>query len=164
MRAATTVPSRTTGATRATRAACAAALATLMLCGCAMPAAGRGDCPRAAAELAPEALYGRWEARFDGVPDTAQVEFARHPEYAGSVRGTLRRAGAAAATTAQLAGDVDDAGALTLDESGDGRAIDAVWSADLDPASCGDTFRGTRRASADDRTQAFVLHRTRPLP
>jgi hypothetical protein len=156
---------------RATLAACAAcaacAAATLLLGGCApLPP---GDCPRIAADLAPEALYGRWEARFDGARDAAVVEFARHPEYAGSVRGTLRRAGPGAASgaagaTAQLAGDVDDTGALTLDESGDGRAIDAVWSAELDPASCGGTFRGTRRESADDRTQAFVLHRISPLP
>ena len=106
------------------------------------------DCPRSADELAPETLYGRWEARFDdGVaPALAVLRLARHPEYAGSVRGTLARAaGAGAGVDAQVAGDIDDAGVLTLDESADGRAIDAVWSADLEPGSCGRTFRGTRR-------------------
>ena len=61
-------------------------------------------------------------------------------------------------------GDIDDAGVLTLDESADGRAIDAVWSADLEPGSCGRTFRGTRRDARDDSTRTFLLHKTGELP
>ena len=126
------------------------------------------DCPRSADELAPETLYGRWEARFDdGVaPALAVLRLARHPEYAGSVRGTLTRPAGSTApgADAQVAGDVDDAGVLTLDESADGRAIDAVWSADLEPGSCGRTFRGTRRDARDDSTRTFLLHKTGELP
>ena len=126
------------------------------------------DCPRSADELAPETLYGRWEARFDdGVaPALAVLRLARHPEYAGSVRGTLTRPAGSTApgADAQVAGDVDDAGVLTLDESADGRAIDAVWSADLEPGSCGRSFRGTRRDARDDATRTFTLHKTGELP
>jgi hypothetical protein len=129
------------------------------------PVAQTADCPRSADELAPELLYGRWEARFDDAPAASVLRLARHPEYAGSVRGTLARAaGAGAGVDAQVAGDIDDAGVLTLDESADGRAIDAVWSADLEPGSCGRTFRGTRRDARDDSTRTFLLHKTGELP
>ena len=126
------------------------------------------DCPRSADELAPETLYGRWEARFDdGVaPALAVLRLARHPEYAGSVRGTLTRPAGSTApgADAQVAGDVDDAGVLTLDESADGRAIDAVWSADLEPGACGRSFRGTRRDARDDSLRTFVLQKTDDRP
>jgi hypothetical protein len=121
------------------------------------------DCPRSADELVPEMLYGRWEARFDDAPAPVVLRLARHPEYAGSVRGTLARPGGPGAD-AQVAGDIDDAGVLTLDESADGRAIDAVWSADLEPGSCGQAFRGTRRDARDDSIRTFVLHKTGELP
>ena len=126
------------------------------------------DCPRSADELAPEMLHGRWEARFeDGVaPALAVLRLARHPEYAGSVRGTLTRppGSTAPGADAQVAGDVDDAGVLTLDESADGRAIDAVWSADLEPGSCGRSFRGSRRDARDDSLRTFVLQKTDDRP
>ena len=130
------------------------------------PGAQTADCPRSADELAPELLYGRWEARFDDAPAASVLRLARHPEYAGSVRGTLTRppGSTAPGADAQVAGDVDDAGVLTLDESADGRAIDAVWSADLEPGSCGRTFRGTRRDARDDSTRTFLLHKTGELP
>ena len=118
------------------------------------------DCPQAASELPVDALYGRWEARFDGLPDVAGVQLAKHPEYAGSVRGTIVRSG----TTAQLSGDIDDAGLLTLDESADGRSISAVWSGELRAGSCGKEFKGTWRNSNDDSTRTFVLHKTGGLP
>ena len=127
------------------------------------PVAQTADCPRSADELAPELLYGRWEARFDDAPAASVLRLARHPEYAGSVRGTLARPGGPGAD-AQVAGDIDDAGVLTLDESADGRAIDAVWSADLEPGSCGRSFRGTRRDARDDATRTFTLHKTGELP
>ncbi len=122
------------------------------------PAAPPG-CPEAADELPVQALYGTWEARFDGVPGAARVTFAPHPDYAGSVRGTIVRDGQGD-TGAQLAGDIADDGLLTLDESRDGRSISAVWSGDMQAASCGREFKGTWRNAIDDRTRNFVLQKT----
>ncbi|MEJ7688920.1 MAG: hypothetical protein WKG52_19175, partial [Variovorax sp.] len=117
-------------------------------------------CPANGRELPVQALYGSWEARFDGLPGIAQVQLAKHPEYAG-VRGTITRdVGAAAQSAAQLAGDIDDDGQLGIDESQDGRAISAVWSGELQAGSCGREFRGTWRNAADDSTHSFILNRT----
>ncbi len=123
-------------------------------------ASAQRPCPATAGELPVQALYGSWEARFDGVPGIAQVQLDRHPEYAG-VRGTITRdAGAATQSVAQLAGDIDDEGLLGIDESLDGRAISAVWSGALQAGSCGREFRGTWRNADDDSTHSFVLSKT----
>lgn len=134
--------------------------AVLALSGCAI---GRGnpDCPTDARDLPAQSLYGRWEARFDGLPAVALVQLGKHPDYDG-VRGTITRNGASAskARVAQLAGDVDDDGALSIDESQDGRAISGVWSGKLQKGSCGREFRGTWRDAADESTHPFVLSKT----
>ncbi|BEP47074.1 MULTISPECIES: hypothetical protein [Variovorax] len=121
---------------------------------------GGGDCPADARELPLQSLYGHWEARFDGTPAAAAVQLGRHPDYAG-VRGTITRPahGGAQPTVAQLAGDVDDDGALSIDESLDGRAISGVWAGTLQPGSCGREFRGTWRNAADESTHPFVLNK-----
>jgi hypothetical protein len=135
---------------------------------CAGPAARNTappGCPATAKDLPVEALYGSWQARFDGLPaaaSAASVVLGKHPEYAG-VRGTITRAAAtpsASASVAQLAGDVDDEGELAIDESLDGRSISGVWSGTLQPASCGREFRGTWRNAADDSTHPFILKKT----
>lgn len=130
---------------------------------CAGPAdrnTAQPGCPATAKDLPVEALYGNWQARFDGLP--ASVVLGKHPEYAG-VRGTITRAAAtpsASASVAQLAGDVNDEGELAIDESLDGRSISGVWSGTLQPASCGREFRGTWRNAADDSTHPFILKKT----
>ncbi len=106
------------------------------------------------------ALYGAWQARFDDLPGPAVVRLAKHPEYQGSVRGTIERSGG----TAHLAGDIDDDGLLTFDESQDGRAISAVWSGELQPGSCGKEFKGIWRNATDDSTHPFTLTRTGGSP
>ncbi len=113
-------------------------------------------CQASAAEIPVEALYGRWEVRFDDPAAVADVQLAAHPEYAGSVRGTISRG----AQRAEISGDIDDEGFLILDESQDGRTISAVWSGELQPGSCGKEFKGTWRNSSDDSTQSFVLRKT----
>ena len=124
--------------------------AVLALSGCVI---GRGnpDCPTDARDLPLQSLYGRWEARFDGLPAVAVVQ-----------RGTITRNGASPdkARVAQLAGDVDDEGALSIDESQDGRAISGVWSGKLQKGSCGREFRGTWRDASDESTHPFVLAKT----
>lgn len=138
-------------------------LALLLLCG-SLPAAVLAAEPSVTAcatdtsDVPVEALYGRWEARFGDLPALADVQMGKHPEYAGSVRGTIVRDG----RSAQLSGDIADAGFLILDESQDGLSISAVWSGELQPGSCGREFRGTWRNSSDDRTQPFVLRKIGP--
>jgi hypothetical protein len=61
---------------------------------------------------------------------------------------------------AQLAGDIDDEGLLSIDESLDGRAISGNWLGELQPGSCGKEFRGTWRNASDDSTHPFVLNKT----
>lgn len=123
-------------------------------------AAAQPACPASGRELPVEALYGQWEARFDGLPGTARLQLARHPEYAG-VRGTITRDGSAASpAVAQLAGDIDDEGLLNIDESMDGRAISGVWLGELQAGSCGKEFKGVWRNAADDSTRSFVLTKT----
>ena len=134
--------------------------AVLALSGCVI---GRGnpDCPTDARDLPLQSLYGRWEARFDGLTAVAVVQLGKHPDYDG-VRGTITRNGASPdkARVAQLAGDVDDEGALSIDESQDGRAISGVWSGKLQKGSCGREFRGTWRDASDESTHPFVLAKT----
>lgn len=121
----------------------------------------------AAAELSPQHLYGEWTLvlwPLDG--DVAQpassgtVRFERHPEYDGSVRGTLARAHTGGTARALLSGDAAD-GEFQLDESEDGVAISAVWNAAVNPADCGRRLQGTRRPAesrpAGEATLRFQL-------
>jgi hypothetical protein len=132
---------------------------------CAGPGAQNAappGCPATARDLPVEALYGNWQARFDGLPGAATVVLGKHSEYVG-VRGTITRAAGAPsgnASVAQLAGDVDDEGQLAIDESLDGRSISGVWSGTLQPDSCGREFRGTWRNAADETTHPFTLKKT----
>jgi hypothetical protein len=115
-------------------------------------------CPATGADLPLAALFGTWEARFEGLSGVARVQLAKHPDYAG-VRGTVTRegAGGAPASVAQLAGDIGDDGMLNLDESNDGHAISGEWLGELQPASCGTEFKGVWRNAADQSTRPFVL-------
>ena len=131
----------------------------LALCLAAGGAVAEPPCPANGRELAAVALYGQWEARFEGLPGTARVQLARHPEYEG-VRGTITRDTGAKPTVAQLAGDIDDEGLLNIDESMDGQAISGNWLGELQPGSCGKEFKGTWRNASDDSTHAFVLSKT----
>jgi hypothetical protein len=121
-------------------------------------------CPATALDMPLEALFGTWEARFDGLPGTAKVQLAQHPDYAG-VRGTITRGGGDRGdrpSVAQLAGDIGEDGQLSLDESADGRAISGVWVGELQAGSCGKVFTGTWRNAADESTRPFVLTKTHP--
>jgi len=137
------------------------AFAALVVTGCAAVDPKDPNCPADARDLPLTSLYGRWEARFDGLPAVSVVQLGKHPDYAG-VRGTITRNadGGAKPSVAQLAGDVDDEGALSIDESMDGRAISGNWAGTLQPRSCGREFRGTWRNAADESTHPFVLIKT----
>ena len=124
-------------------------------------------CPSPEA-IAPSHLYGLWQLTLES-PEAptgdGELVFERHPEYPGSVRGTLSRQVAGRRVQAQVAGDVTDQG-FQLEESADGVAIDALWSGEVVPASCGRTIRGERRVVEGRTTQesvaehAFQLQKT----
>ena len=125
------------------------------------------SCPTAT-ELKAQDLHGLWrlvlwpEGGSESAPaSTGAMLFGPHPEYPGSVRGRLRRSGPGADLEAEVAGDVGDDGEFNLDESADGRAMDAVWNGQ--PSDCGRTIRGQRRP-AEGRSDAgpalqFLLQR-----
>ena len=65
---------------------------------------------------------------------------------------------------AQVAGDIDDEGMLSLDESADGRSISGVWlGALLQPGSCGREFKGVWRDADNDSTHPFTLNKMAAL-
>lgn len=101
------------------------------------------------ADITPTHLYGLWqltlwplEGPADAPASTGALLFERHPEYPGSVRGTLRRSAAGNDLQAVVSGDVID-GEFNLDESADGVAMDAVWTGA--PQDCGQAILGVRR-------------------
>jgi hypothetical protein len=100
-------------------------------------------------------LYGLWQARFEGVTRPATVLFERHPELAGSIRGGINRDG----VKAQVAGDVDEDGDFSLEESDDGRTIAAAWVGTVTENSCGKEIAGTWRNTQDNTSRGFVLRK-----
>lgn len=108
--------------------------------------------------MTPAHLYGTWQITLwqpegsEAAPtSTGTLQFERHPEFPGSVRGRIQRTAAGVSTQALVSGDVID-GEFNLDESSDGIAIDAVWVGV--PQDCGQTIRGTR-LPAESRAQAM---------
>lgn len=131
------------------------------------PTASAEHCP-APESITPSHLFGLWQLTL-GTPERpggeGQLSFERHPEYPGSVRGTLTRRAQDNAFKALVAGDVTDQG-FQLEESADGVNIDAVWSGDVLPDSCAREIRGWRRVVEGNTTQEalteqpFVLQKT----
>ncbi len=107
-----------------------------------------------AGDMAPGQLYGLWQLALwpqAGGSETAPVStgavlFERHPEYPGSVRGSLKRSTAGNDRQAVVSGDVAN-GEFNLDESADGVNMDAVWEGDVTPSGCGQELRGIRRSA-----------------
>ena len=138
-------------------------LAALVLCAplLAMAQAGAPACPPID-HLPPARLSGLWqlslwsEGGTESTPaSTGALLLERHPEFAGSVRGDLKRSAAGNDRTALVSGDVVD-GEFHLEESADGVAMDAVWSGT--PLDCGLTIRGTRRPAEGRRGAEPVLN------
>ena len=119
------------------------------------PAAAGTSCKNPG-EMVPSQLYGLWQLVLwtqDGQASEAApssrgaVLFQPHPEYPGSVRGTLKRSGDGNDLEALVSGDVTQGGEFNLDESADGVAMDAVWEGSVPPTACGQELRGTRRSA-----------------
>lgn len=111
-------------------------------------------CPKPA-ELQATDLLGLWRARFDDGGPGATLLLEPNPRWPGSLAGAINRNG----ERARLAGDLDE-GELTLEESADGRRIDAAWIGQVAPGSCGREIRGHWTAEGAPSGRAFVL--TRP--
>ncbi|WP_234267560.1 hypothetical protein [Hydrogenophaga sp. NFH-34] len=131
----------------------------------AQPAAT--DTPACTQDLPPARLYGFWELHLwpaDGSPDqpvsTGAVLFEPHPEYPGSVRGSLSRSAPGNDRKAFVSGDVED-GEFNLDESADGVTMDAVWVGA--PRDCGRELAGDRLPAegraASEPVLRFLLRR-----
>jgi len=116
------------------------------------PGSRAPSCPSAAQTALPQ-LLGRWQAQFEGLPTGATLLLQRHPEFGGSVRGTIERG----AARAQVAGDVHE-GEFTLEESTDGTSISATWVGDVVEGSCGREIRGTWQ-EGDGPIRDFVLRK-----
>lgn len=105
--------------------------------------AAPGACP-SAAEIEPAMLQGRWQIEWtDGERQRDQAPWrltlGPHPEYAGSLKGTLVQGG----RTHLVVADWDDE-TLTMEESEDGVRIAATWQASASPGRCGRELRGQR--------------------
>ncbi|AMO25337.1 hypothetical protein UC35_08595 [Ramlibacter tataouinensis] len=129
-----------------------------MACACiaaAGPALAQAPaaCP-SAPEVAQQHLLGTWKAEIEGERAPLTLVLVKHPEYAETVRGTLKRAG----RIIQLAGDVLE-GELTLEESVNGLNISATWLGDVVEGSCGREVRGEWKAEGNPRALAFVLRK-----
>jgi hypothetical protein len=132
-----------------------------------LPTTQPDPCPTAEA-ITPAHLFGLWQLVL-GSPEKpggeGELTFKRHPEFPGSVRGTLVRSAQGTPFRAQVAGDVTDQG-FQLEESADGVTIDAVWSGEVLRESCGRAIGGWRRVVEGDSPgealseQPFVLKKT----
>ena len=136
------------------------ALFLIALCAVSTGARGQNDikispasCP-APTDLSAVHLYGLWTAEWEGQTPRATVQFVRHPDNPGSVRGVLTRAGVAV----QVAGDVDN-GEFSLEESIDGQHISATWLGTVLETSCGKEIRGSWNNALDNTRSAFVLRK-----
>lgn len=127
-------------------------------------------------DVPPQRLYGLWqlalwpeEGSEDRPVSRGAMLFEPHPEYAGGVRGHLKRSGPGNDLSALVSGDVED-GEFALDESADGRRIDAAWIGALPPAACGREIRGQRHPANQPTGENpapvlnFVLRRASEKP
>jgi hypothetical protein len=117
------------------------------------------------ADMAPAQLYGLWQLALwpqDGGSEAAPAStgallFERHPEYPGSVRGSLKRTTPGNDLQALVSGDVTS-GEFNLDESADGVTMDAVWEGNVTASGCGQELRGIRRRAEGRATLEPVMN------
>ena len=86
--------------------------------------------------------------------DSVHLVLGPHPEWKGTVKGTIERDG----STHPMVGDLNN-GTVTLEESADGTRITGTWLGEVIPASCGREIRGNFQASEEAPAQEFMLHK-----
>ena len=124
-----------------------------------LPQTAAQACPQGA-EVRAAQLYGSWDV-FWLAPDASAPEAAPHgrlqlgpsAEHPDGLRGRFVEGG----TEVLIAGDVDEDGELALEQSADGRRIDATWIGPFTEGSCAREVRGTWTRAADGATRRFVL-------
>lgn len=99
-------------------------------------------------------MLGLWRAEFGGVAQGATVLLEKNASYADSFSGAINRGG----VIARVAGDVDD-GEFTMEESSDGKRINATWIGDVVEGSCGKEIRGTWKTDGAGWPLDFVLRK-----
>ncbi|MFN7122859.1 MAG: hypothetical protein ACK4NM_12600 [Hydrogenophaga sp.] len=117
------------------------------------------------ADMAPAQLYGLWQLVLwpqAGGSETAPAStgallFERHPEYPGSVRGSLKRTTPGNDRQALVSGDVTS-GEFNLDESADGVTMDAVWEGNVTASGCGQELRGIRRPAEGSQMKEPLMN------
>ena len=102
-------------------------------------------------------LIGSWSASLRGVATPVRLELGPHPEWDGTVKGSITRPG----SSYPMVGDVDD-NSVTLEESADGSRITGTWIGSVTEGSCAREIRGNFQAGEDAAQQPFVLHKEKP--
>ena len=110
----------------------------------------RPACPTAQQMDQPE-LIGSWSASLRGVATPVRLELGPHPEWDGTVKGSIIRAEGRSI----VVGDVNQ-GKLTLEESADGKKVSGTWLGDVVEGSCGREIRGDW-LDAKDASIPFVM-------
>ena len=128
------------------------ALCAALSSACTTPPAARSACPTALQMKQPE-LLGRWQAELPGLPGPVILQLDKHPEWNGTVKGTITRP----AGRSIVVGDVNQ-GKLTMEESADGKSVSGNWFGDVVEGSCGRRVEG-EWLDAQDVSHAFVLHK-----
>ena len=105
-------------------------------------------------DIGPLHLYGLWRAEFVGLPQGATLLFEKHPEWTGSVSGAINRNGERARISAEV-----EQGEFSLEESGDGVQVSAVWQGTVVASSCGKEIRGTWNSQSNRTLYPFVLRK-----
>ena len=115
-------------------------------------------------EIEPPMLVGTWRVDFtDGARQRGEepwtLVLGPHPEYAGSLKGTLSRGPQRHLVVA----DWDD-GQLTMEESEDGEHIAATWLATPTTGQCGQLWQGQRFTGSEPDASArrFRMRSDRP--
>lgn len=105
-------------------------------------------------------LRGEWAGSIEGQSQTVHLRLGPHPQWEGTVKGTIERSGASGGTR-PMVGDVDD-GNVTLEESADGTQITATWLGTVVEGSCAREIRGDYLEGKNAPPQPFVLRRLQP--
>lgn len=128
-----------------------------------LPQNGAAACPQGP-EVRATQLYGSWDvfwlapgASAPGSAPHGRLQLGPSAEHPDGLRGRFVEAG----TEVLIAGDVDEDGELALEQSADGRRIDATWIGPFTEGSCAREARGTWTRAADGATRNFLLrHRS----
>ena len=134
--------------------------AALLAAGLASSLMATASCPTAA-DIVPGMLVGSWRIEWtDAGRQRGEAPWvltlAPHPEYTGSLKGTLSRGQERHLVVA----DWDDEG-LTMEESHDGQRIAATWQATASQGQCAREFQGLRftGSAPDASARRFVMRR-----